>query len=106
MLETEQQVFSLPEFCIRNKISKSKLFKLFRENRGPRFMLYGHHKRISIEAEREWRAAMEAYSVSKAGRLELERRKQHSTQAGKIAAKSEHHISARRRAAKLERAEA
>ena len=61
----QQQVFSLVEFCARNRISKTTYHKLTNEGRGPRVMRYGHVVRISLEAEREWRKAMEAYEFLK-----------------------------------------
>jgi hypothetical protein len=92
----QPQAFSTAEFCERNKISLSTFFKLQRENRGPRLMKIGHISRISIEAERDWRRAMEAEAASEAARIEHQRRQEHAKRLGQLAAQSKHHISKRR----------
>ena len=93
----EQQVFTVSEFCIRNRISRPTFFKLMRNGRGPRVMRLGHIARISIDAERDWRKAMEAEAASEKESLEHQRRVKQSGEAGKIAAAQENHISAVRR---------
>jgi hypothetical protein len=94
----EQEVFTISEFCLRNRISRVTLIKLCNAGRGPRIMrLLGHIGRVSIEAERDWRKAMEEYAASDAQALEQVRRVKQCTEAGKIAASKENHISAVRR---------
>jgi hypothetical protein len=52
--------YDIKRFCDANCISRSLLYRLWREGRGPRFFLAGTEKRITIEAAAEWRAAMQA----------------------------------------------
>jgi hypothetical protein len=52
-------VYTVARFCDAHNISRSFLYRLWREGRGPRFFLAGTEKRITIEAAAEWRAAME-----------------------------------------------
>ena len=52
-------VYDIRRFCDANCISRSFLYRLWREGRGPRFFLAGTEKRITMEAAAEWRAAME-----------------------------------------------
>jgi hypothetical protein len=42
------------EFCARQKISRSELYKAWRQGKGPRYFEVGTHKRISDEAEADW----------------------------------------------------
>jgi hypothetical protein len=95
----EQQVFSVNEFCTRNRISLSTWWKLRREGRGPRTMQLGHVSRITRDAELDWRREMEAHASTAKAKLERQRRSDYARQLGKAAAKSPSHISARRRAA-------
>jgi hypothetical protein len=48
------------EFCKAERISRTLLYRAWREGWGPRFHLVGSHKRISPEARREWRQDREA----------------------------------------------
>jgi hypothetical protein len=52
--------FTVPEFCIRNGLSRAKYRKLKAAKRGPREMRYGFNTiRITLDAERDWQRAME-----------------------------------------------
>jgi hypothetical protein len=95
--ELEPQVFSVQEFCARNRISLSTWFKLQRTGRAPRIMRFGHVARISIEAERDWRKAREDEAASAEAKLEQARRIKHLSHLGKIAAESPTHASKKRR---------
>jgi hypothetical protein len=52
--------FTIEEFCRRNGISKSFFYKLRNMGKGPRLMDVGSHKRVSVEAEADWKLAREA----------------------------------------------
>jgi predicted DNA-binding transcriptional regulator AlpA len=54
--------YSIPEFCAGYGISRSLLYNLIRERRGPRLMKVGQRTLISHEAAEEWRRRMEAAS--------------------------------------------
>jgi hypothetical protein len=58
----EQDAFSIPEFCLRNRISSALFFKLAREGRGPRVMHVGRRTLITREAAAAWRRTLEASS--------------------------------------------
>jgi hypothetical protein len=52
--------FSIREFCAAHRISQSMYFKLRNMGLGPREMMVGSRKIISIEAAAAWRRAREA----------------------------------------------
>ena len=52
-------VFDVNTFCESHKISRSFLYKLIAEGRGPRIMKLGRRTLISVESAAEWRARME-----------------------------------------------
>ena len=54
--------YSVPGFCKSHGISRSFLYLLWRERRGPRVMRVGGRTLISAEAAADWRRAMEASS--------------------------------------------
>jgi hypothetical protein len=55
----EPAVYTFAEFCRAHRISRSKLYRLLREGRGPRVMAIDSHHRISREAAADWRHAQE-----------------------------------------------
>ena len=50
---------TITEFCLTEKLSRSQLYKLWRQGKGPRTYRIGNRPRISPEARREWRQALE-----------------------------------------------
>ena len=52
--------YTVPQFCGDHNISRTHLYQLFKEGRGPRTMKVGRRTLISHEAATDWRAAMEA----------------------------------------------
>jgi hypothetical protein len=94
----EPQAFSIAEFCARNRISPSTFHKLKNQGRGPRLMFLGRAIRISIEAERDWRAAREQPLGAEADETSREARARSlaGQRAGKLAALSARHISKRK----------
>jgi hypothetical protein len=60
---TTETSYTIIEFCEAERISRSLLYRAWREGWGPRFHLVGTHKRISPEARREWRQEREAAAL-------------------------------------------
>jgi hypothetical protein len=50
------------EFCAAHRISRSLLYRLVKEGRGPRLTKINNSTRISNEAAAEWRERMERES--------------------------------------------
>ena len=63
---TGQSAFTIAEFCKRNSISRGMFYKLLAAGQGPRLMQVGTHKRISAEAEADWKRACETDAGEKA----------------------------------------
>ena len=61
--ETERAADCIQEFCAAHGISRSLLFQLWREGRGPRRMVIGRTIRITREAAAEWRRDVEKFPV-------------------------------------------
>jgi hypothetical protein len=93
----EPQAFSIAEFCARNRISLSTFHKLKNLGRGPRLMCLGRAIRISIEAERDWRALREKPQAAEARAIALDAsiRSSAGRRAGQAAATSSRHVSKR-----------
>jgi hypothetical protein len=51
-------VYNVPRFCDAHEISRTHLYKLWSEGRGPKFFRLGDERRITCEAAAEWRAMM------------------------------------------------
>jgi hypothetical protein len=60
--ETARIAFTIDEFCAAHRISRTHLYDLWHEGAGPRYMLAGSKKLITVEAAAEWRAEGEAVS--------------------------------------------
>jgi hypothetical protein len=58
----ESAVYSIQRFCDSHEISRTQLYKLWREGRGPSFFWLGDQKRITAEAAAAWREQMQAAS--------------------------------------------
>jgi hypothetical protein len=89
------------EFCFKKHVSLSTFHKLKREGLGPKQDYLG---RISPEAEDAWDQLMASLAESKAAKLEAERRRAQTTQAGKIAAASPLHHCRRKQAPEMREA--
>jgi predicted DNA-binding transcriptional regulator AlpA len=55
----DELVFTINEFCAAHKISRSQLYKLWKQGRGPRTKHVGSKVLITAESAAEWRAADE-----------------------------------------------
>jgi hypothetical protein len=62
MFKETKMVETIDEFCDENRISRSLLYKMIREGRGPRLMKVGRRTLITHEAAEDWRRQMEAAS--------------------------------------------
>jgi hypothetical protein len=51
---------TINEFCAAEKLSRSMLYRAWKEGWGPHYFLVGTHRRISHEARIEWRREREA----------------------------------------------
>jgi len=91
---TERLAFSIPEFCLRNGISRPTYRRLRMAGRGPAEMRLGlNNIRITADAERAWRRRMEEPRDDLA--LQATER---AVKAGNASLKSPKHISKRYRA--------
>lgn len=52
-------VYTVPEFCLEHRISRSLLYKLLQQRNGPRIMKVGKRTLITIEAAEAWRRSLE-----------------------------------------------
>lgn len=89
---TDDPIFTLAEFCERNRLSRTTLFKLRRAGRGPTIMPYAGG-RISAAAETAWRKEMADAAGSERAQIEAARRTEHARRAGRAAAASPAHVS-------------
>lgn len=60
---SEQDAYSIREFCQRYRLSTSFFFKMKNEGFGPRVMKIGGRVLISKEAAADWRREREAASA-------------------------------------------
>ena len=54
------QSYTVDEFAEAERMSRSMVYKLWSEGKGPRFYYVGTVRRISHEARIEWQRSMEA----------------------------------------------
>jgi hypothetical protein len=52
-------VYTVAEFCAAHKLSRSKLYQLWRSGLGPRSIKIGSKNLITAEAARDWRRQLE-----------------------------------------------
>jgi hypothetical protein len=52
-------VYTVTEFCVAHKISRSKLYQLWRSGMGPRAVKIGSKNLITAEAACEWRRQLQ-----------------------------------------------
>ncbi len=55
--------FTIAEFCDAYRISRVKLYQLWRDGLGPRYMCVGKKRLIAVEAGRDWVTEGEARSL-------------------------------------------
>jgi len=57
-------VYTVAEFCSAHKISRSKLYQLWRAGTGPRSIKIGSRNLITAESASEWRRQLEGGGLS------------------------------------------
>ena len=55
---------TLNQFCEAEQVSRSMLYKLWKQGKGPRWFNVGNNRRISHEARTEWRRQREAEAAA------------------------------------------
>ena len=69
MTDTEfshtESVYTVRQFCEAERISRSLLYSLWQQSRGPRFFLVGSHRRITEQARQDWHRELEAETAAK-----------------------------------------
>jgi hypothetical protein len=63
-VQRDDHSYTITEFCEAERISRSKLYAMWSENKGPRWFNVGNARRISHEARTEWRRAREAEAAA------------------------------------------
>ena len=51
---------TIPQFCADHNISRTHLYALIKDGKGPRLMKLGRRTLVTAEAAADWRARMEA----------------------------------------------
>jgi predicted DNA-binding transcriptional regulator AlpA len=54
-----RSAYSLTEFCVEHRISRTTLWQLCKAGKGPRMMKLGRRVLVSVEAAAEWRRQVE-----------------------------------------------
>lgn len=63
MSEQAPKVFTVAEFCEAHRISRTRLYALWSQGYGPRFLKNGARRLITAEAAADWRRDMELASL-------------------------------------------
>jgi hypothetical protein len=92
---------TVAEFCRAESLSKTSYYQLQRRGLGPDELRPPGTKiiRVTAAAHAAWRERMAELSRSKAAELEVERRREQATIAGRAAAQSPRHVSRHRKVA-------
>jgi hypothetical protein len=92
-----RNLYTIPEFCARNSISRQKYNRMREQGLGPRETRLGLNTiRVSADAERDWQQEAEK------PRPDLEEQAaERAIKAGEAAAKSPKHVSKTRRKQKI-----
>jgi hypothetical protein len=56
----DRNSYTVEEFSEAERMSRSMLYKLWSQDKGPKFYWVGSHRRISHQARIEWQQAREA----------------------------------------------
>src|SRR5262249_27203570 len=97
----EERSLTIQQFCFLESIGKNTFYKMKRRGTAPEiyYVPVGSATlpRISAQAHRDWRAKLKTLRVSEAGELLAQRKQAQTAQAGKLAARSQLHVSNRNR---------
>jgi hypothetical protein len=93
------EVLTIAQFCQRNGISLTLFHKLKAQGRGPRVMRLGRAHRITLAAEKDWRAEREQPSDAEQRLLQREEaaRRRKARAAAQASVASPRHVSKRGR---------
>jgi hypothetical protein len=61
---SDDQSYTIAEFCLAERLSRGMLYKLWDQGKGPRFFYIGNSRRISHQARVEWRERLEAEAAN------------------------------------------
>ncbi len=64
MMDTEQQAYTVNEFCRAYAISRKALYDLWKAGQGPLSYKIGRSRRVSRRAAEVWQQALEAVAAS------------------------------------------
>lgn len=67
LTQMETNVYTITEFCLSNRISRSLLYTAWKEGTGPRVFRVGTKVLITREAAAEWRAERERATSQHSG---------------------------------------
>jgi hypothetical protein len=96
-IDPSERSFTRTEFCLAERISKSKFYALKKNHLTPDELDIDGTRRITAQARRDWRALMLARPQTEAAQLEAHRRREAASLAGRIAAASPLHVSKQNR---------
>jgi hypothetical protein len=96
-IDPSERSFTRTEFCLAERISKSKFYALKKKHLTPDELDIDGTRRITAQARRDWRALMLARPQTEAAQLEAHRRREAASLAGRIAAASPLHVSKQNR---------
>jgi hypothetical protein len=60
----ERATYTISEFCLTHRLSRSALYKMWERGVGPRYLRTGKKVLISVEAAADWRAQREAQAAA------------------------------------------
>ena len=64
MSDTDSHTYTINEFCRVEHISRSLLYQLWQQGRGPRYFFVGTHRRITEQARQDWHRQLEAQAAT------------------------------------------
>lgn len=97
-VDPDDRSFTISEFCMAERMSLPSYYKMKGLGVGPAELVIPGTKmiRITADARRAWHKRMDELNQSKAAKLERERRRAQTVEAGRIAAASPRHHSKRK----------
>lgn len=63
-METTRSFLTLPEVARRADLSRATLYRMLKGGNGPRVTKLGRLARVTVEAEAEWRQALDGQRVA------------------------------------------
>jgi hypothetical protein len=72
-MHTHPGAFTVDEWCLHRRISRWKLYDMWKRNVGPRFYFNGSRRLISAEADSDWVREQEEQAVTPEAKAAIER---------------------------------